>query len=218
MDTIEKIEVLAKPLYVGNDCAHDWLHVMRVTNLGRLIARKEKADFDIVVAACLLHDCVMHPKASPKSSDSAEDSAKKALEILAYVGFPAEKAEKVAYAIRVHGYSKGVTPESLEGKVLQDADKLDASGAVGIARTFSTGAILGGILGRPFYVEDDPFCRRHAPEDKFFTLDHFYRKLLLLEDKMNTRTGKAVARRRGRFLKLYLKEFEREMKEGSTKK
>ena len=97
----------------------------------------------------------------------------------------------------------------MEGRILQDADRLDAIGAVGIARCFSSGA----AMGRPFYNETDPFCTNRTPDDKEWTLDHFYRKLLRLESGFHTETARAMARERTAFLHDFLTQFSREIGE-----
>ena len=96
---------------------------------------------------------------------------------------------------------------TLEGKILQDADRLDALGAIGIARVFAT----GGSLKRPFYNIDDPFCNVRNPDDKVWTVDHFYKKLLKLESLMNTKSGKIEAKKRTKVLKEYLKNLKQEI-------
>src|SRR3972149_2845027 len=100
-----------------------------------------------------------------------------------------QKEHQPKVLCRQQRYSKGMVPRTLEGKVLQDADRLDALGAIGIARTFA----VGGAEKRPFYNKDDPFCHKRSPNDQEWALDHFYKKLLLLEKKMNTKTAKKEA-------------------------
>ena len=102
------------------------------------------------------------------------------------IGLEEEAREKVHYAVDVHRFSKGIVPVTLEARVLQDADRLDALGAIGIARVFLT----GGTLGRELYHPDDPFCRAREPDDKKWNLDHFYKKLLKLELGMHTKSAK----------------------------
>ncbi|MBT8242244.1 MAG: phosphohydrolase, partial [Nitrosopumilus sp.] len=92
-------------------------------------------------------------------------------------------------------------------KILQDADRLDALGAIGIARVFAT----GGSLKRPFYNTDDPFCKTRKPDDKIWTVDHFYQKLLKLESTMNTKSGKIEATKRTRVLRGFLKQLKQEL-------
>ena len=98
-------------------------------------------------------------------------------------------------------------PATIEGKILQDADRLDALGAIGIARVFAT----GGSLKRPFYNIDDPFCKSRSPNDKIWTVDHFFQKLLTLESLMNTKSGKSEAKKRTKVLKDYLKQLKQEL-------
>ena len=123
------------------------------------------------------------------------------------IGLSEEKKEQVLYAVAVHRFSLGIKPETLEAKILQDADRLDALGAVGIARTFMT----GGTLNRAFYCPKDPFCKAREPDDRKWNLDHFYRKLLRLGSEMHTRTGKEMAGKRAEVLHRYLLDLEEEI-------
>ncbi len=95
----------------------------------------------------------------------------------------------------------------MEGKILQDADRLDALGAIGIARVFAT----GGSLKRPIYNRADPFCKKRTPNDKTWAVDHFYKKLLKLESLMNTKSGKVEAKKRTKILKEYLNQLKQEI-------
>lgn len=190
-----------------NDSAHDFQHIIRVLKNAQKIARKEKANIRLVTAAALLHDIVSYPKSDPRSKNSSSESAKKAKKILAKYHYTKDEIEIISDAICDHSFSRGITPRSLEGKVLQDADRLDAVGAIGIARTFS----VGGSEGRPFYNKDDPFCKKRLPDDKSYTLDHFYKKLLLLEKNMNTKTGKIEAQKRTKILKRFIRDLQKEI-------
>ena len=138
--------------------AHDFHHVLRVYKNAEMISKQEKGsvDLDVVFAAAMSHDLVVYPKGGIKTINSADDSAEIAKKILLeYKNYPREKIEKVADAIRTHSYTKKLVPRSLEGKILQDADRLDAIGAIGIARTFS----VGGSENRSLYNPTDPFCK-----------------------------------------------------------
>ena len=130
-----------------------------------------------------------------------------AQKILKKYHFAESEIKIISDAIRDHSYSRGKIPQTIEGKILQDADRLDALGAIGIARTFS----VGGSEGRPIYQESDPFCRTRKPDDHSWTVDHFYRKLLLLEKKMNTKTAKALAKKRTRLMIQFLSELKSEI-------
>jgi uncharacterized protein len=196
-----------RPLYNGADPAHDFSHIMRVFKLCKEIGRKEGADLDILLMAALLHDVGCDNKTLGNPEESNERSLTVANGVLEGLGYSEEDIGRILYAVEVHGYSKGVIPETLEGQVLQDADRLDAMGAVGIARTF----LVGGTLNRPMYDPDDPFCQNREPDQEMWNLDHFYQKLLKLEDGMHTATGAAMARERAEVLTKYLEDLKKEI-------
>lgn len=206
MNQLRLEKEIQKQLSKG-DSAHDFEHIMRVLKNAQKIARKEKANIKLVTAAVLLHDIVSYPKSDPRSKNSSLESSKMARAILEKYHYTKNEITIITEAIRDHSFSRGVTPKSLEGKVLQDADRLDAIGAIGIARTFA----VGGAGGRPFYNKDDPFCKTRSPDDKKYTLDHFYKKLFLLERKMNTKTGKIEARKRTKILKKFVNDLQKEI-------
>lgn len=190
-----------------NDTAHDFEHIMRVLKNAIMIARKEKANIRVITAAVLLHDIVSYPKSDPRSKYSSLESAEESRKILKKHDFSQDEMNIIAEAIRDHSFSRGVIPQTLVGRILQDADRLDALGAVGIARTFA----VGGAENRPFYNKDDPFCKKRSPDDRSWTLDHFYKKLLLLEKTMNTKTGQMEARKRIKIMKRFLDELKKEI-------
>ena len=204
-DLIEEIGAL----YEGKDPAHDFTHALRVFRTAMAIVEAEGADPTIVALAALLHDAASGPK--NRSRDEAEERVLEGVEaLLKRWGYPDEVIEGVLYAVEVHSYSKGIDPSTPEARVLQDADRLDAIGAIGIARVFMT----GGALRRPLYHPEDPFCRRREPDDGEWNLDHFFSKLLKLEEGMKTEAGERLARRRGAFLRRYLSELEEEISKG----
>ena len=193
---------------IKNDPAHDFKHIMRVYKNAEKICKKEKeANKKLVLTAVLLHDVISYPKSDKSSKMSSTESAKKSKQILKKYGFSKDEMIIVSDAIRDHSFSRNKIPETLEGKILQDADRLDALGAIGIARVFAT----GGLLKRAFYNSDDPFCKKRIPDDKIWTVDHFYQKLLKLESSMNTKSGKAEAKRRTRILKEFLNQLKQEL-------
>ena len=192
---------------IDNDPAHDFEHVMRVYNNAKKIVKKEKANQKLVLSAVLLHDIVSYPKSSKRSKFSSIDSAKKSKIILKKYGFSEKEIIIVSDAIEDHSFSQNKTPETLEGKILQDADRLDALGAIGIARVFGT----SGSLNRPFYNINDPFCTERSPDDNLWAVDHFFNKLLKLESLMNTKSGKIEAKKRTRVLKEFLKQLKTEI-------
>ena len=190
-----------------NDVSHDFEHIMRVLKNATRIARKEKADVRVITAAALLHDIISYPKSDPRSKNSSSDSAEESRKILKKYDFSQDEINIISDAIRDHSFSRGVVPQTLVGKILQDADRLDALGSIGIARTFA----VGGSENRPFYNIDDPFCKKRSPDDKNWTLDHFYKKLLLLEKTMNTKTGRILARKRITIMKKFLDQLKKEI-------
>jgi len=191
----------------GAEPAHDALHVARVMANARRLAVAENADVDVCVTAALLHELFNYPKSHPESSRSGEVCAQHATALLGEHGYDAAFTARVSYCIAVHSFSRGVMPETLEAKVLQDADRLDAIGAIGIARCFATSA----EMKRPFYAPDDPFCRAREPNDKEWGIDHFYRKLLRIGDGLHTATARAIAAGRIAFMRAYLDQLEREI-------
>lgn len=192
---------------VDNDSAHDFEHIMRVYKNAQKLCKTEKANEKLVLSAALLHDMVSYPKSDKRSKNSSTESAKKSKPLLEKYGFSKDEITIVSDAIRDHSFSKNKVPETLEGKILQDADRLDALGAIGLARVFAT----GGSLKRPFYNIDDPFCTTRTPDDKTWTVDHFYQKLLKLESLMNTKSGKIEAKKRTSILKEFLKQLKQEI-------
>ncbi len=190
-----------------NDAAHDFDHIMRVFKNARIICKKENANEKLVLSAVLLHDIVSYPKSDKRSKSSSIESAEKSKKILKKFNFKKEEIQIISDAIRDHSFSRNKIPMTLEGKILQDADRLDAIGAIGIARVFA----VSGSEKRPFYNIKDPFCKNRTPNDKIWTLDHFYRKLLKLESLMNTKSGKIEAKKRTKVLKEFLNELKKEI-------
>ena len=204
---LTRLRTRAAQASVGAETGHDFLHVRRVMENAHRIGEAEGTDLSIVLPAALLHELVNLPKDHPDSPRSGERCAEEAAVVLRDEGCPPEKIDAICYAIRVHPFSLGVLPETLEAKVLQDADRLDALGAIGIARVFST----GNAMGRPFYAPEDPFCVHRAPDDKQWTLDHFYRKLLRLPEVLHTATARTMAQERTVFLRAFLAQLAREI-------
>ncbi|HNX40623.1 MAG TPA: HD domain-containing protein [Methanothrix sp.] len=194
-------------LYSGADPAHDFSHVLRVYRNARIIGQEEGAGMRVLLWAALLHDVGSEKKDDARWDDSEDRGKRTAETFLKAVGLDEAAREKVQYAVDVHRFSRGIVPATLEAKILQDADRLDAIGAIGIARVFLT----GGTLGREFYHPDDPFCRKREPDDGKWNLDHFYRKLLKLESGMHTESGRRMAARRTAVLKRYLQDLEAEI-------
>jgi uncharacterized protein len=191
----------------GGDVAHGLEHVRRVVRNARRLAAAEGARLEIVVPAAWLHDCVTVPKDSPQRAAASRLAAAQAVAWLRDWQWPEALLADIAHAIEAHSFTAGIAPRTPEAEVVQDADRLEAIGAVGLARCL----MLGGALGRPLYAAADPFCARRAPDDRTATVDHFYTKLLQLEGSMQTASGRREARARTEFLKKFLAELEREI-------
>ncbi len=194
----------------GADAAHDWLHVQRVVANARRICAADGIDAAVPVTAALLHELFNHPKGHPESHRSGEICAGHAAALLERHQADAALVEEVRYAIAVHPFSLGVVPDRISAKVLQDADRLDAIGAIGLARCFATCA----TMQRPFYDPEDPFCDRRAPDDKLWGLDHVFRKLLRLGDGMHTATGRSLAEARTQVLRRFVEDLRGELAGG----
>jgi uncharacterized protein len=210
-EILVRLEKAAAERCSNHEPAHDYLHVQRVVSSARHIALAEHADAFVVTAAALLHELFNYPKGHPDSPRSGDVCAEHAAVVLRDAGCASSRIEPIVYAIRVHSFSRGIVPDTLEGRVLQDADRVDAIGAIGIARCFATCA----AMERPFYEASDPFCRQRAPNDKDFGVDHFYKKLLVIPDTLHTETAKGLAAPRMRFMREYLEQLGREIAEVS---
>jgi uncharacterized protein len=191
----------------GGDVAHELTHVRRVVRNARELAATEGARREIVLPAAWLHDCVTVAKDSPQRPLASRLAAVQAGQWLAQWGYDGDEVAAIAHAIEAHSFSAGIAPRTIEARVVQDADRLEALGAVGVARCF----LLGGALGRPLLAAADPFCATRAPDDAVACVDHFFSKLLHLEATMQTAAGRAEARRRTDFLRHFLAELQREV-------
>lgn len=189
------------------DAAHDLGHVHRVVASARALARAEGADLAVVLPAAWLHDCVQHPKTGSARADASRAAAGAAGAFLRDAGYPEESIAAIEHAIHAHSFSARVPPQTLEASVVQDADRLDALGALGIARTL----LLGGALGSTLYEPGDPFAHDRPLDDRRYVLDHFFAKLLHLAGGMRTLSGRAEAERRTDFMREYLVQLAREI-------
>lgn len=191
----------------GADAAHDRAHVRRVVETARRLAEEEGADLDVVIPASWLHDCVALAKDDPARDQASRRAADVAVQFLADTGYLPSTHDAIRHAIEAHSFSAGIEPRTLEAAVIQDADRLDALGAVGLARCF----MVGGSLGSQLYHVDDPFCNNRDPDDSTYIIDHFYEKLLRLPETMQTTAGQKEGERRAQFLNLYLDQLRDEI-------
>ncbi|HXV40490.1 MAG TPA: HD domain-containing protein [Steroidobacteraceae bacterium] len=189
------------------DPGHGVVHLRRVVATALQLAKEEGARLEVVLPAAWLHDCVNVPKDSPDRSRASRLAAEHAVRFLQGAGYAAEFLDGIAHAIEAHSYSAGIPPRTVEAKVVQDADRLDALGAIGTARAIAVGA----ALGRPLYAPEDPFCERREPDDRGASVDHFFTKLLKLAGTMQTDAGRREAMRRTEFMRAFLGQLRREI-------
>ena len=197
----------ARAYYEGSEAAHDFDHVLRVLSLAERIGAVEGADMEILRTAVLLHD-VARAQEMEGGGCHAKVGVKKVREILSH--WPPQKVEAVAHAIAAHRFRGGVTPRTLEAKILYDADKLDSIGAIGVARAY----MVGGRLGQRVWtevppdasLEKNPLTSEHSPVIEFEV------KLKKVKESLFTETARAIAEERHRFMVEFFSRLEREVK------
>ncbi|MGF6172243.1 HD domain-containing protein [Ensifer sp. 4252] len=175
--------------FAADDGSHDASHLIRVWKNAARIHADESGDEGVLAAAVLLHDCVSVEKNSPLRTHASRLAAEKAAEILRDLGWSAENISSVAHAILTHSFSASIRPETIEAKILQDADRLDAIGMVGAARCF----YIAGRMGSGLYDPLDPLAEDRELDDKAFAIDHFETKLFKLADGFQTAAGRRLA-------------------------
>jgi len=191
---------------LDDDPGHDLAHALRVA-LWTLRLGGSEVDAGCAIAAALLHDVVNLPKDSPERAMASSRSADVARELLPRHGYDAAQTTRVAEAIRDHSFSRGAVPETLLGKALQDADRLESLGALGIFRTISCGSRMGARYVHP----QDPWAEARELDDRAYTVDHFFAKLLKLEATMQTPAGREEAARRTVTLRGFLQQLAEEL-------
>ncbi|MDA5095041.1 HD domain-containing protein [Aliiroseovarius sp. KMU-50] len=190
------------------DAAHDLAHADRVWLNARIIARGEGvARCDQLMAACYLHDLVTLPKNDPARHRASYLSAKAARPLLTRLGFSTGETDEVCHAIEAHSFSADIPCDTLLAKVVQDADRIESLGAIGLARCFA----VSGVLGRPLFHGEDPFGETRELDDTAYAVDHFRLKLLSLPDQMKTETGRGLARSRAEVLRRFLMDLAGEL-------
>ena len=202
---IEKTKEFVKNKLYGEGSGHDWFHIERVYNLSRFLANEEKADNFIVEMTALLHDID-----DWKFSNGTKTNTTITEEFLNSVNVDKESINKIITIIKTMSFKGGVvnsTQNTIEGMIVQDADRLDAIGAIGIARAFA----YGGSKNRPIYDPNIAPINFTSLEEvknaENHTINHFYEKLLKLKDLMNTDSAKIIAEKRHKFMENFLKEF-----------
>lgn len=182
----------------GDDGSHDRSHLLRVWRNAASIAEQESGcDRTVLTAAVILHDCVAVEKNSPQRAMASRLAAARARAVLADMGWDTERIDAAAHAIEAHSFSAGIAPETVEARIVQDADRLDAIGAIGIARCF----YVAGRMGSGLYNPDDPQAVHRDLDDRHFALDHFGAKLFKVAANFQTKTGQALADARTRTMR-----------------
>lgn len=198
---------------VLDDGAHDLNHLHRVwRNAQLLLASHAEADALVVLAACYLHDIVNLPKNHPQRERASQLAAQRAREKLEAAGFPTDKLDAVTHAIEAHSFSAGIVPTTLEAMIVQDADRLDALGAVGLARLFYTAGRMGSAFAHP----TDALGSQRALDDRAFALDHIEVKLAKLPAQMQTAAGRKLGEERMEMLRAFRDSFVAEWNGGDS--
>lgn len=203
----------AREQMASSDSGHDINHVSRVVQNAKLICeRHPQANSLVVVVSSWLHDCVSVPKDSPLRRQASKMAADAAAGFLRSVKFPEQFINAISHCIAAHSFSAGIPCESLEACIVQDADRLEALGAIGIARCLMT----GGSLHMRLYDPMEPFPVTRVTNDQLQSVDHFFAKLLTLSGTMKTEHGKCMAMERTEFLKTFLYQLANEIGVPST--
>ncbi|EGQ9597970.1 HD domain-containing protein [Vibrio parahaemolyticus] len=189
------------------DAAHDIEHVKRVVKTAKQLCEEENADIAIVLPAAYLHDCFTYPKDHPNRKQSSAIAAKKAIAYLESIQYPQQYHDAIAHAIEAHSFSANIRPNTLEAQIVQDADRLDALGAIGVTRCIQVSTHFNAQL----YNDNDMFAKERELNDKQFTVDHFQTKLFKIVDTMNTESAKLEANKRKAFMQTYLEQLHDEV-------
>ena len=207
-EIITKVTAEIKAQFEGEGTGHDWWHIVRVVNTAKQIAKEEGANSFIVELSSLLHDVGDHK--FHKEKDAAEKLISEMLDNAGVSEKLKNQVLEIVNNVSYKGANVETRPTSLEGKVVQDADRLDAIGAIGIARAFAFGGNKERLLYHPNQppVLHDNF--NAYKNDKGHTINHFYEKLLLLKDRMQKKSGKEMAEERHQYMEGYLKQFYKE--------
>lgn len=208
-ELLEKVELHVKAQFIGQEGSHDWQHIERVRRTALGLQKQEGGDPLVIELAALLHDISDHKY----NGGDFEEGQKVVLKLLSQFDCPEELAIKVAAVVSVVSFKGALvmdSPTSLEGQIVRDADRLDAIGAIGIARAFA----YGGSRNRALYLPEVQSTLHNSKEayaqDQGHTINHFYEKLLLLKDRMETKSAQKLANERHAFMLQFLKQFKAE--------
>ena len=206
----QHIELWFEQHYDGGDASHDIAHFRRVWRSAQQIADGQSVCLTVVLFASYFHDLVSLPKNHPDRARSSLLSAERTVQILLsdFPQLPVEHHAAIAHAIEAHSFSAQITPQTIEAKIVQDADRLEALGAIGLARVFA----VSGALNNSLFDARDPFADRRELDDKTYALDHFQCKLLRLPKTMQTEKGRAMAVHNARFLVQFMAKLSAELR------
>ena len=196
------------PFLDTSDGAHDLAHLLRVWHNAQRIAAVEGGEGEVLAAAVLLHDCVAIDKTPSLRPRAAALAAERAGIILTELGWDEDKIAAVQHAVAAHSFAADIVPMTLEARVVQDADRLDAIGYIGIARCFYTAGRLGSVL----YQVEDVSSKHRVLDDSRYALDHFRAKLLRLGENFQTATGSQMAAERTQVIAAFVSGFEAELR------
>ncbi len=192
-----------------DDFSHDISHFQRVWKTAKKIVADESREVNalVVLAACYFHDIVSFPKNHPDRSRSSVLAAEKTASILKELSFPTALIAGVCHAVEAHSFSANIPTRTPEAEVVQDADRMEAIGAIGLARVFYTGGKMGSRLFHP----EDPWAEHRERDDSLYSVDHFYCKLLTLGATMKTAPGRRLAEENTAYLQGFLDKLRDEL-------
>lgn len=208
MERIRRLAELVRPLYTSEDPAHDWPHIGRVAATAKKLSQGLDVNLECVLAAVYCHDLVNLPKNHPDRSRASELAAEKAGPLLEACGFSPEEIIIVKAAVLEHSFSRGLSPSCLESAIVQDSDRLDSLGAIGVLRCAS----VNTLMKSKYYDPGDPFAETRELDDKNFMLDHYAVKLFKLPELMTTEAGKKEGHLRVEFMKTFLERLGEEIR------
>jgi uncharacterized protein len=196
-----------KKEYQNGDPSHDWSHVTRVVNMCHKLGAELGAEMKYLIPAAYLHDVVNVPKNHPDRHLASQMAADKARSYLEDTTLNDEDIKTITTIILEHSYSANLTPSCIESAILQDADKLDAMGAIGVMRWSTCGALMQAA----YYHPQDPWGEKRDLDDRKYSLDHFEKKLLKLYSRLNTEPAKIIGKERMDFFHHFLEQLKSEI-------
>jgi len=211
---LKQIETIVRDKFSNQEGSHDWFHIDRVRRTALYLQSIEGGSAECIELAALLHDYSDHKY----NGGDFDAGSREVLQLLRSLGASADLAQQVAQIVSVVSYKGAHVPDSmtsLEGQIVRDADRLDAIGAIGIARAFSYGGSKGRALYDPNIAPTLHQSKEAYAQDKGHTINHFYEKLLLLKDRMETPTAKKLAAQRHAVMEQFIVQFRQEWNSGN---